>query len=190
MHKSLYSAGSHAFDGEVIAMRTQLTKLFAENGVNVVFGGHDHSYTETYLVDKDGKVVDKTDGKGVRYTGDGVMYITLGTLGTKFYNYRENDMTTDKFNKDESILHTLDSQTFGKVVVSGDAITYTGYYFNRSTGKIDEIGATTLTSVAPPKDSKLTTILLATIIPSVVAIGVGVGLGVFFAKKKKAKIAA
>lgn len=186
MHKSLYSAGSHAFDGEVIAMRTQLTKLFAENGVNVVFGGHDHTYTETYLVDKDGKVVDKTDGKGVRYTGDGVMYITLGTLGTKFYNYRENDMTTDKFNKDESILHTLDSQTFGKVVVSGDTITYTGYYFNRSTGKIDEIGATTLSA----KKNNLTTILLATIIPSVVVIGVGVGLGVFFAKKKKAKIAA
>ena len=186
MHKSLYSAGSHAFDGEVIAMRTQLTKLFAENGVNVVFGGHDHSYTETYLVDKDGKVVDKTDGKGVRYTGDGVMYITLGTLGTKFYNYRENDMTTDKFNKDESILHTLDSQTFGKVVVSGDTITYTGYYFNRSTGKIDEIGATTLSA----KKNNLTTILLATIIPSVAVIGVGVGLGVFFTKKKKVKIAA
>lgn len=186
MHKSLYSAGSHAFDGEVIAMRTQLTKLFAENGVNVVFGGHDHSYTETYLVDKDGKVVDKTDGKGVRYTGDGVMYITLGTLGTKFYNYRENDMTTDKFNKDESILHTLDSQTFGKVVVSGDTITYTGYYFNRSTGKIDEIGATTLSA----KKNNLTTILLATIIPSVAVIGVGVGLGIHFGKKKKAKIAA
>lgn len=186
MHKSLYSAGSHAFDGEVIAMRTQLTKLFAENGVNVVFGGHDHTYTETYLVDKDGKVVDKTDGKGVRYTGDGVMYITLGTLGTKFYTYRENDMTTNKFNKDESILHTLDSQTFGKVVVSGDTITYTGYYFNRSTGKIDEIGATTLSA----KKNNLTTILLATIIPSVAVIGVGVGLGVFFAKKKKAKIAA
>lgn len=186
MHKSLYSAGSHAFDGEVIAMRTQLTKLFAENGVNVVFGGHDHTYTETYLVDKDGKVVDKTDGKGVRYTGDGVMYITLGTLGTKFYTYRENNMTTDKFNKDGSVLSTLDSQTFGKVVVSGDTITYTGYYFNRSTGKIDEIGATTLSA----KKNNLTTILLATIIPSVVVIGVGVGLGVFFAKKKKAKIAA
>ena len=186
MHKSLYSAGSHAFDGEVIAMRTQLTKLFAENGVNVVFGGHDHTYTETYLVDKDGKVVDKTDGKGVRYTGDGVMYITLGTLGTKFYTYRENNMTTDKFNKDGSVLSTLDSQTFGKVVVSGDTITYTGYYFNRSTGKIDEIGATTLSA----KKNNLTTILLATIIPSVAVIGVGVGLGVFFAKKKKAKIAA
>lgn len=190
MHKSLYSAGSHAFDTEVIAMRSQLSKLFAENGVNVVFGGHDHTYTETYLVNKDGKVVDKTNAEGVRYTGDGVLYITLGTLGTKFYNYKENNTTTDKFNKDGSILSTLDSQTFGKISVDGDTITYTGYYYNRTTGKIDEIGATTLTSVAPPKDNKLTTILLATIIPSVAVIGVGTGLGIHFGKKKKAKLSA
>lgn len=190
MHKSLYSAGSHALDTEVIAMRSQLSKLFAENGVNVVFGGHDHTYTETYLVNKDGKVVDKTNAEGVRYTGDGVLYITLGTLGTKFYNYKENNTTTDKFNKDGSILSTLDSQTFGKVSVDGDTITYTGYYYNRATGKIDEIGATTLTSVAPPKDNKLTTILLATIIPSVAVIGVGTGLGIHFGKKKKAKLSA
>lgn len=190
MHKSLYSAGSHAFDGEVKAMRGQLTTLFAEQGVNVVFGGHDHSYTATYLVDKDGKVVDKTSKDGVRYTGDGVLYITLGTLGTKFYNYRENDMTTDKFNKDDSILHTLDSQTFGKVKVEGDTITFTGYYFNRATGKIDQIGNSTVLGTTPIKDNKLTVILLSTLIPGVAVIGVGTGLGVYFAKKKKAKISA
>ena len=190
MHKSLYSAGSHAFDGEVKAMRGQLTTLFAEQGVNVVFGGHDHSYTATYLVDKDGKVVDKTSKDGVRYTGDGVLYITLGTLGTKFYNYRENDMTTDKFNKDDSILHTLDSQTFGKVKVEGDTITFTGYYFNRATGKIDQIGNSTVLGTTPIKDNKLMVILLSTLIPGVAVIGVGTGLGVYFAKKKKAKISA
>lgn len=190
MHKSLYSAGSHAFDGEVKAMRGQLTTLFAEQGVNVVFGGHDHSYTTTYLVDKDGKVVDKTSKEGVRYTGDGVLYVTLGTLGTKFYNYRENDMTTDKFNKDESILHTLDSQTFGKVKVEGDTITFTGYYFNRATGKLDQIGNSTVLGTTPIKDNKLTVILLSTLIPGVAVIGVGTGLGVYFAKKKKAKISA
>lgn len=190
MHKSLYSAGSHAFDGEVKAMRGQLTTLFAEQGVNVVFGGHDHSYTTTYLVDKDGKVVDKTSKDGVRYTGDGVLYITLGTLGTKFYNYRENDMTTDKFNKDDSILHTLDSQTFGKVKVEGDTITFTGYYFNRATGKIDQIGNSTVLGTTPIKDNKLTVILLSTLIPGVAVIGVGTGLGIYFAKKKKAKISA
>lgn len=190
MHKSLYSAGSHAFDGEVIAMRSQLGKIFAENGVNVVFGGHDHTFTTTYLVDKDGNAVDKTSKDGVRYTGDGVLYITLGTLGTKFYTYRENDMTTSKFNGDESILHTLDSQTFGKVKVDGETITFTGYYFNRKTGKIDQIGQSTVLGTTPIKDNKLMVILLSTLIPGVAVIGVGTGLGIYFAKKKKSKISA
>ena len=190
MHKSLYSAGSHAFDGEVIAMRSQLGKIFAENGVNVVFGGHDHTFTTTYLVDKNGNAVDKTSKDGVRYTGDGVLYITLGTLGTKFYTYRENDMTTSKFNGDESILHTLDSQTFGKVKVEGETITFTGYYFNRATGKIDQIGQNTILGTTPIKDNKLMVILLSTLIPGVAVIGVGTGLGVYFAKKKKSKISA
>lgn len=190
MHKSLYSAGSHAFDGEVIAMRSQLGKIFAENGVNVVFGGHDHTFTTTYLVDKDGNAVDKTSKDGVRYTGDGVLYITLGTLGTKFYTYRENDMTTSKFNGDESMLHTLDSQTFGKVKVDGETITFTGYYFNRATGKIDQIGQSTVLGTTPIKDNKLMVILLSTLIPGAAVIGVGTGLGIYFAKKKKSKISA
>lgn len=190
MHKSLYSAGSHAFDGEVKAMRTQLGTIFAENGVNVVFGGHDHTYTTTYLVDKDGNAVDKTSKDGVRYTGDGVLYVTLGTFGTKFYNYRENDMTTPKFNDNGSILHTLDSQTFGKVKVDGETITFTGYYFNRTTGKIDQIGQSTVLGTTPIKDNKLMVILLSTLIPGAAVIGVGTGLGIHFAKKKKSKISA
>lgn len=187
MHKSLYSAGSHATDAEVVAMRGQLVKLFAENGVNMVFAGHDHSYTTTMLVDKDGKAVDKTDNKGVRYTGDGVLYITLGTLGTKFYTYKENDTTTDKFNKDNSVLNTLDSQTFGKVRVEGDTLTFTGYYYNRDTKQIEEIGKTTVSNF----NYRLMVILLSTLIPGTAVVGTGVGLGVHFGlKKKKAKISA
>ena len=37
MHKSLFSGGSHSYDGEVVAMRKQLVPLFAETGVNIVF---------------------------------------------------------------------------------------------------------------------------------------------------------
>lgn len=185
MHKSLYSAGSHALDGEVIAMRSQLGKLFAENGVNVVFGGHDHTYTTTYLVDANGNAVDKSN-ESVRYTGDGVLYITLGTMGTKCYTYRENDTTTDKFDADKSILSTLDSQTFGKVKVEGDSIYYTGYYYDRTSGTINEIGAIELSANKIEK-SNLTVILLATLIPAGVIIAVGAGLGVYFGKKKKAK---
>lgn len=191
MHKSLYSAGSHAFDGEVIAMRSQLGKLFAENGVNMVFGGHDHTYTTTVLVDKDGNAVDVKDSDGLRYTGDGVLYITLGTLGTKFYTYRENDMTTDKFDENNSILHTLDTQTFGKVVVGKDSITFTGYKFNRETGKIEIVGSSAVKpGISPVETSddnhKLMVILLSTLIPGVALVGLGTGLGIFFAKKKKA----
>ncbi len=187
MHKSLYSAGSHATDAEVVAMRGQLVKLFAENGVHMVFAGHDHTYTTTMLVDKDGKAVDKTDNKGVRYTGDGVLYITLGTLGTKFYTYKENDTTTDKFNKDNSVLNTLDSQTFGKVRVEGDTLTFTGYYYNRDTKQIEVIGETAVSNF----NYRLMVILLSTLIPGTAVVGTGVGLGVHFGlKKKKAKISA
>ncbi len=187
MHKSLYSAGSHATDMEVIAMRGQLVRLFAEYGVNMVFAGHDHTYTTTMLVDKDGKAVDRTDNKGVRYTGDGVLYITLGTLGTKFYTYKENDTTTDKFNKDNSVLHTLDSQTFGKVRVEGDTLTFTGYYYNRDTKQIEVIGETAVNTF----NYRLMVILLSTLIPGTAVVGTGVGLGIHFGlKKKKAKISA
>ena len=179
MHKSLYSAGSHAFDGEVIAMRSQLGKLFAENGVNMVFGGHDHTYTTTYLLDGNGKIVDKTSKEGVVYNGNGTLYVTLGTFGTKYYNYRENDMTTDKFDKTASILHTLNTQTFGKVSVKGNTITYTGYYYNPETNTIEQIYN---------KDNTLMIILLSTLIPGAAIIGVGTGLGIHFAKKKKAKL--
>ena len=111
-----------------------------------------------------------------------MLYITLGTLGTKYYTYRENNMTTDKFDDDNSILHTLDTQTFGKVVVDKDSITFTGYKFNRETGKIEAIG----TSKVSTFNYKLMVILLSTLIPGIAIIGVGTGLGIFFAKKKKA----
>lgn len=186
MHKSLYSAGSHALDGEVIAMREQLSKLFADNGVNMVFGGHDHTYTTTYLIDNEGNVVDKSHD-AVRYTGDGVLYITLGTMGTKYYTYRENDTTTDTFDVDNSILRTLDSQTFGKVVVEGDSIYYTGYYYDRESGVIQETSYIELT-YTQNESTSLKTILLATLIPcGAILIGSGIGLGIFFAKRKKFK---
>lgn len=181
MHKSLYSAGSHAFDSEVVAMRTQLTELFAKYNVNMVFGGHDHTYTTTYLLDGNGKIVDKTSKNGVVYNGKGTLYVTLGTFGTKYYTYKKNDMTTKNFDKTASILHTLDTQTFGKVKVEGNTLTYTGYYYNPETNTIEQIYN---------KDNKLMIILLSTLIPGAAVIGVGTGLGIHFAKKKKSKISA
>ncbi len=186
MHKSLYSAGSHGFDTEVIAMRSQLSKLFAENGVNIVFGGHDHTYTVTHLVNNNGEIVENVNANGASYIGDGVLYITLGTMGTKFYNYRTNDNVTPKFDDDNSVLHTLDTQTFGKVVVDGDTITYTGYTYNATTGEIEQIGSSIALDATAPAEDNLTVILLATLIPTGVIIIVCIVLAIYFTKKKKA----
>lgn len=183
MHKSLYSGGSHSRDAEVVAMREQLVPLFANNGVNMVFAGHDHTYTSTFLVDANGNAVDKSDIHGVQYTGDGVLYITLGTLGTKFYEYGTNDDVTPKFDDENSILGTLNSQTFGKVVVSGDTITYTGYIYDRDNDCINEIGDSTLS--ATKVLYKAVVIALCVCIPCVVILSVATALIVL---KKKGKL--
>lgn len=178
MHKSLYSGGSHSTDAEVIAMRKQLVPIFNENGVNIVFAGHDHTYTATYLLDGEGKEVSKLpkDGK-LQYSSEdkGVLYITLGTMGTKFYNYKENEEVTPKFDEDKSVLRTLDSQTFGKVSVSGDTITFTGYYYNRETGKLEVI------EKQQKKDNTLA-IVLGVVIPVVV---IAAAAAVLLVLKKK-----
>ena len=119
MHKSMFSCGSHTKDPEILKMKEQLVPLFANNNVDVVFSGHDHTYSITNKLDKDGKV---TTGKGVRY-------ITLGTMGTKFYEYKESEDTTPLLNASDSIFHTLDTQTFAYITVSGDSVTVNGYTF-------------------------------------------------------------
>ncbi len=156
MHKSLFSGGSHSKDAEVVAMREQLVPIFANNGVNMVFAGHDHVYTSTTLVDANGKA-STSIGDSARYTGEGVVYITLGTMGTKYYNYQENGEISDMFDEDKSVLETLSTQTFGKVVVEGDTITYTAFSFNQTTNEIEEIATTILTSV--PSNNTLVIVL-------------------------------
>ncbi len=111
MHKSLYSTGAHANDPEVIGMRDQLVPLFDEYAVDMVFGGHDHVYAETKPMG---------DSKTV--------YVTLGTIGTKFYEYtNENEDVADALDYDKSYTHTLTEQTLGYVKVVDGVLTYNGY---------------------------------------------------------------
>lgn len=108
MHKSMYSTGSHTNDPEVAAMRTQLAPLFAANDVDIVFGGHDHVYAEANI--------------------DGVLYVTLGTIGTKFYEYvNSNEDVAKLLDYDRTVQNTLDNQTFGYVKISNGVLTYNGY---------------------------------------------------------------
>lgn len=150
MHKSIFSGGSHSTDSEVVAMRNQLVPLFANTGVSIVFGGHDHTYTSTHLIDKDGNIHEQTaDATTMQSGNDGVLYLTLGTMGTKFYEYKENSDILNKFDEDNSILETLTTQTFGKVSVSGDTLTYTSYSYDSTTKTLQEIGSNQISAPTP-----------------------------------------
>ena len=139
MHKSIYSVGSHTNDTEVVAMRKSLSKIFAQNGVSLVLAGHDHTYTETFYIDENGQTVEnELTGKQEIGKGNGVLYITLGTFGDKFYNYVGNEKVPEEFGKD---LHSpmLQNPTFGKLIYDGEKLYYVGYEYDLETGKITEI---------------------------------------------------
>lgn len=109
LHKGPYTAGSHAFDSDVIALRAQLTPIFAEKGVDLVLQGHDHTYSLSQYIGADGKPVDVNyDAMGAAIDPDGVLYINLGTMGDKFYNYIYSASVSlaDRSN-DAAVRHTL-----------------------------------------------------------------------------------
>lgn len=103
LHKGPYTAGSHAFDADVIALRSQLAPLFAEKKVDVVLQGHDHTYSVSEFIggekDADGKYLPVSvnyDANGAAIDPDGVLYVNLGTMGDKYYNYIYSSLVTLK----------------------------------------------------------------------------------------------
>lgn len=184
MHKSLYSGGSHSFDGDVEAMRAQLVPVFYEYGVDLVLAGHDHTYTVTECLDGNGDPVSRASYDNGIITmdanGSGVMYVTLGTIGTKFYDYVSNSEIEGKFNAESSLLRTLAEQTFAKISVRGDTLTYTGYTVNAD-------GTLSVIYTEPTDDLLLVKILVP--IAGVILIA-GIVVAVVLVKKNKAKKAA
>ena len=189
MHKSLYSGGSHSFDGDVKAMREQLVPVFYEYGVDLVLAGHDHTYTVTECLDGSGNAVERAsvseDGSVTLSSGgSGVMYVTLGTIGTKFYDYISNSGIEGKFDERVSLLSTLAEQTFARISVRGDTLTFTGYTVN-SDGSVSAIVDTDAFGGgdAPEDDMLLVKILVP--IAAVVLVA-GVVITVVLVRKKKA----
>lgn len=129
MHKSLYSAGSHSTDADIVAMRSQLNPIFVQYGVDLVLAGHDHTYTTTQIIDKTGnKVLPAKDRDGNIVNADiGVIYMTLGTMGEKFYNVTDNDEVNSRLDNTNSILDTLTKPTFAKISIDGDSLVVKGY---------------------------------------------------------------
>ncbi|MBO4534717.1 MAG: metallophosphoesterase family protein, partial [Clostridia bacterium] len=107
LHKGPFTAGSHAFDTDVINLRAQLTPIFINYGVDLVLQGHDHTYSVSQYItgmeeiwDEDEEHVighkysataPQYDATGAAKDPEGVLFVNLGTMGDKFYNYIYSD---------------------------------------------------------------------------------------------------
>ncbi len=88
MHHSLFSAGKHAEDDEITAMRGEYVRMFTENDVDLVLSGHDHIYARTGVMEGQSPV------KGTQKTSAQTMYLCAGSsTGSKYYDRQETDIT-------------------------------------------------------------------------------------------------
>lgn len=190
MHKSLYSEGSHSFDKDVVGMRTQLTPLFAEKGVNLVIAGHDHVYNETFYLDANGQKV-STDANGKNEIGKkGTLYLTVGTMGEKFYNFVDNPNVPTATGTSLHKAGHLSDPTFGKLAFDGEKLYYYGYQYLReynSEGKLTGGEVKAIEKVVEKTDKELTGIIVVAVIAGVVVISVAVVIIIIAVTKKKTK---
>ena len=78
-HHSLFSIGEHAASESIIERRGPYTAMLEEAGVDVVFSGHDHTYTRSWPMDGETPLSGSISG--------GIMYFSLGSsTGSKFYD--------------------------------------------------------------------------------------------------------
>lgn len=178
MHKSLYSAGSHSYDKEIINMRAQLGPIFETNGVHLVLSGHDHTYNETYYLDGKGNIIKGVKNQTTKIGDKGTLFVNLGTIGNKFYKYVDNDKVP-VYNGKQLHNPALSNPTFGKLVFDGDNLYYQGYQYNYQTGEFSAIDK--------PKEGLAGWEIALIVIGSVIG-GGGMAVGAYFiVKTLKAK---
>ncbi len=90
MHHPVFSVGKHGANPELneysLKLRAQLTKLFADNKVDLVLQGHDHVYSKTYPIKADGTAdfnCEKQTENSIEYTVNpkGTVYAVNGAAG-------------------------------------------------------------------------------------------------------------
>ncbi|MBQ5910831.1 MAG: metallophosphoesterase family protein [Clostridia bacterium] len=137
MHHPMYSVGKWGSDPEQNAtslkLRKQLSKLFAENGVDLVLQGHDHTYSKTYPINAQGKAVLNSAYRtenSVKYTVNpgGTIYAMHGAAGNQ---------NRSPVNVDEGLFEFSGASkpsSFAEIKVEKDRITvYVNYADNNKT---------------------------------------------------------
>lgn len=140
MHKGLYSAGPHSNDGLTMSMRQTLGRIFSENKVELVLQGHDHIYSESYYINAKGEKVggEYKQGAPLNNNNGGVLYVTIGSAGNKFYKY---DKTNSKYIAKGQQYHTptLKYPTFAKISFDEKNLSYSAYEYDLQNDEVNQL---------------------------------------------------
>lgn len=122
-HHTLFSAGEHAWDESILKRRGPYADMLKEAGVDVVFSGHDHTYTRSWPMDGETPMTGDD--------ADGIVYFTLGSpTGSKFYSIQEDALEYAAFrNGDEYPAMT-------RVDVTDETFTVTTYQMQEHDFKV------------------------------------------------------
>lgn len=127
-HKSIYSVASHVTEGDIVQLRTGLSPIFKQLGIDVVLQGHAHVYARSYIMGgEDGMTADvqkNEDGTALTdiYQPNGVQYVTLNSgSGSKFYKITNEAFTYTAVQNQEKV------PNYSKVSVTPDTFTVTTY---------------------------------------------------------------
>ena len=85
MHHALFSQGNNNEKDDVLTLREELAPVFSERNIDVVFSGHDHTYSRSYLMQGSKSTVYEGQ-EAVREEGE-VLYVSLNSsTGAKYYD--------------------------------------------------------------------------------------------------------
>jgi hypothetical protein len=146
MHKGLVTPSSHIRDPEIEAIRNELIEIFGRNQVALVIQGHDHMYSESFYLDANGNRAGTNDVHEFKLNPQvGVLYVTLATIGEKFYHY-EAGANSARIAFGESIHFTdstgrnkLQNPIFGRLYFDGEDLFYRAYEFDHNSGRITPV---------------------------------------------------
>lgn len=136
MHNGIYITGEYGSNKDknqlTMGLREQLQGVFAEYGVDIVLQAHDHIYSRTKPLDKDGNV---TESGGVIYMAS----LPAGNQTARTLYNRDGDDYNTNIDKYESSVTTYGyDHGWTEISVNGNEITLSTYATNVNT-KADRV---------------------------------------------------
>ncbi|SDZ17583.1 Cadherin-like beta sandwich domain-containing protein [Evansella caseinilytica] len=144
-HQSIYSSANHSTSSSMADLRANLFPVFDELDIDVVLGGHDHSYTRSHQMYGDQPQLNQVyDAYGRVVNPTGTLYITNNSAsGSKYYNLRAPA-------PHEAVVSQPRVPTFSYVEVTDNSFSITAYI----TDTLEVVDSYTIVkdpSIAPPE---------------------------------------